>query len=75
MLKCLQAMKKKMARIKKTQDKLEVEVIMNQEEALEFKQQRDAEVEKSRKENREEVFAKGRGDSQSELGKNTTEPS
>ena len=33
---------------------------MNQEEASEFKQQRDAEVEKSRKEKREEIFAQGR---------------
>ena len=34
---------------------------MNQEEAPEFTKQRDAEVEKSRMEKREEIFTKDRG--------------
>ena len=35
---------------------------MNQEEASEFKQQRNAEVEKNRMDKREEIFAKDRVD-------------
>ena len=47
---------------------------MNQEEAPEFKQQRDAEVEKNRKDNRTSIFEKERsGSHQKEEENNVAE--